>query len=77
MMEWDAAGHQDRARQLFQRGASVPLSYQHPPLYQAWSEREAAGGNEAAAHELAQRFRQAVQREGRGVVKGGRSQQQR
>lgn len=67
MMEWDAAGHTDRARELFSRGASVPASYQHPPLYQAWAEREAAAGNAAGAEELQQRFRQvaiAVQRQG-------------
>jgi hypothetical protein len=67
MMEWDAAGSTERARQLFGRGASVPLSYQHPPLYQAWAEREAAAGNTTAAEELRGRFREvakAVQRQG-------------
>ena len=58
MMEWDAAGRHDRARELFGRGASVPVSYQHPPLYQAWAEREAAVGNLAAAAQLRQRFRE-------------------
>lgn len=57
-MEWDAAGSSDRARELFSRGASVPPSYQHPPLYQAWAEREAAVGNQQAADQLRQRFRE-------------------
>lgn len=58
MMEWDAAGSSDRARELFSKGASVPPSYQHPPLYQAWAEREAAWGNTQAAEQLQQRFRE-------------------
>jgi hypothetical protein len=58
MLEWDAAGSSDRARELFSRGASVPHSYQHPPLYQAWAEREAAVGNQQAADQLRQRFRE-------------------
>jgi pre-mRNA-processing factor 6 len=52
MLEWDEAGNVDRARQLFQAGAGVPPSYQHPPLYQAWAEREAAAGEEERAQEL-------------------------
>lgn len=69
MMEWDAASSPDRARQLFGRGASVPLSYQHPPLYQAWAEREAAAGNQTGAEDLREHFREvakAVQRQGLG-----------
>ena len=75
MMEWEAAGNIDRARQLFERGAAVPLSYQHPPLYQAWCEREAAVGNDVLAEQLRQRFKQvasAVQRQG---VRRGRGLQ--
>lgn len=75
MMEWDAADSQDRARQLFAKGASVPLSYQHPPLYQAWAEREAAVGNEQSAEELRVRFRdvaKAVQRQGLRRQQAGR-----
>jgi pre-mRNA-processing factor 6 len=52
MLEWDEAGNLDRARQLFQAGAGVPPSYQHPPLYQAWAEREAAAGEEERAQKL-------------------------
>lgn len=52
MLEWDEAGNLHRARQLFQAGASVPASYQHPPLYQAWAEREAAAGQEQRAQQL-------------------------
>lgn len=55
MLEWDVAGNQGRARQLFQRGASVPVSYQHPPLYQAWAEREQAAGNTERAALLTER----------------------
>lgn len=79
MMEWDAAGNPDRARQLFRQGAAVPLCYQHPPLYQAWCEREAAVGNLAAADDLQQRFKQvarAVQRQGVGSRQGGSNDQQ-
>eukprot|EP00882_Tetradesmus_deserticola_P021804 GHRQ01023606.1.p1 GENE.GHRQ01023606.1~~GHRQ01023606.1.p1 ORF type:complete len:108 (+),score=20.43 GHRQ01023606.1:360-683(+) len=54
MLEWDAAGNAGRARQLFQAGAEVPPSYQHPPLYQAWAEREAASGDVARAQQLTQ-----------------------
>jgi hypothetical protein len=54
MLEWDAAGNQARARELFRRGAAVPASYQHPPLYQAWADREAAAGNAALAQQLQQ-----------------------
>jgi cation diffusion facilitator CzcD-associated flavoprotein CzcO len=74
MMEWDAASSHDRARQLFGRGASVPLSYQHPPLYQAWAEREADVGNDQAAEELRGRFREVakvVQRQGLHRQKAG------
>lgn len=67
MMEWDAAGNYDRARQLFQQGASVPGSYQHPPLYQAWAERETAAGNAEAAAWLRGRFREVAQAEQRPV----------
>jgi pre-mRNA-processing factor 6 len=52
MLEWDEAGNADRARQLFQAGASVAPSYQHPPLYQAWAEREAAVGEHERAQQL-------------------------
>lgn len=52
MLEWDEAGNADRARQLFQAGADVPHSYQHPPLYQAWAQREAAAGNAEVAERL-------------------------
>lgn len=69
MMEWDAAESHGRARELFMQGASVPLSYQHPPLYQAWAEREEAVGNAQGAAELRQRFvavAKAVQGQGLG-----------
>jgi hypothetical protein len=69
MMEWDAAGDPGRARELFTQGASVPLSYQHPPLYQAWAEREEGVGNAQGAAELRQRFvavAKAVQGQGMG-----------
>lgn len=52
MLEWDEAGKPDRARQLFQAGADVPPSYQHPPLYQAWAQREAASGHPDVAARL-------------------------
>jgi hypothetical protein len=52
MLEWDEAGNLDKARQLFKAGAGVPASYQHPPLYQAWAEREAAAGEQERAQEL-------------------------
>lgn len=52
MLEWDEARNIDRARQLFQAGADVPASYQHPPLYQAWAQREAAVGNAGQAQQL-------------------------
>lgn len=61
MLEWDVAGHAPRARELFQRGAAVPPSYQHPPLYQAWADREAAEGNEDLAQRLQQQGLAAVQ----------------
>lgn len=55
MLEWDEARNPDRARQLFQAGADVPASYQHPPLYQAWAQREAAAGNDETAQQLTAR----------------------
>lgn len=55
MLEWDKAGNLKRARQLFAAGADVPPSYQHPPLYQAWAQREIEAGNEDAAQRLTAR----------------------
>lgn len=67
MLEWDAAGNVDRARALFQQGASVPAAYQHPPLYQAWAEREAAAGNDELAARLhARSYEVATAAAGRG-----------
>lgn len=50
-MLWNA-GEQAAARALFARGAAVPRSYQHPPLYDAWSRCETEAGDLERAGQL-------------------------
>jgi hypothetical protein len=52
LLTWDM-GDPTRARQLFECGARVPASHQHPPLYEAWARREYEAGHADAAAALA------------------------
>lgn len=48
LLEWKL-GQMDAARALFKHGSQVPASYQHLPLYEAWTQLERVLGDEAAA----------------------------
>jgi hypothetical protein len=64
LLEWEE-GDLERSRELFQAGAAVPASRQHPPLYQAWAEREAAAGNVEVAAQLTETYERLLLRRSR------------
>jgi hypothetical protein len=63
ILEWEQ-GDLLLARELFSQGSRVPRSYQHPPLYMAWAQREREAGEEGRAKELEEMYEQLLQRQG-------------
>ena len=63
ILEWEQ-GDLQLARELFSQGSRVPRSYQHPPLYTAWAERERDAGDEERAKELGKMYEELLQQQG-------------
>lgn len=74
-MEWaileEQEGNIARARELFEAGSSVPGSYQHPPLYEAWARLESKAGERERAAQLQERSLELSQLQRRGGSQSG------
>lgn len=68
LMEWKLGDH-DTAHGLFERGAAVPDSYQHAPLYEAWADLCDSQGDGQRASELRAQAQRVSQRRARSQQK--------